>query len=88
MTLEIDIPADISSALEKRWQNVSRQALEGLAIKAYREGVLTRSQARRLLGFETATELDAFMSQAGVPFPYAVEDFEADIKTLDNLGIR
>ena len=83
VTVEIDIPADISSALEERWKNLSRQALEGLAIKAYREGVLTRSQARRLLGFETAVELDSFMAAAGVSFPYTVDDFDGDVRTLD-----
>lgn len=83
VTVELHIPADISSVLEARWENLSRQALEGLAIKAYREGVLSRSEVRRLLGFETAGELDVFMAKAGVSFPYAVEDFDADVDVLD-----
>jgi hypothetical protein len=31
-----------------------------------------------MLGFETGTEVDAFMKRAGVPFDYTLDDFEHD----------
>ncbi|HME11773.1 MAG TPA: UPF0175 family protein [Candidatus Acidoferrum sp.] len=85
MTLKIEIPDDIQDHLAKEWGDLPRHALEALAVQGYRARVLSRSQVRRMLGFATGTEVDAFMTQAGVPFDYTVEDFAADGETSEYL---
>ncbi len=40
-----------------------------------------------MLRFETGLQVDEFMKREGVPFPYEVEDFEADIETLTRAGM-
>jgi hypothetical protein len=86
MVVEIHLPEDISAALERRWRDLPRHILETLAIEGYRSRALSRSQVRRLLGFETSLEVDVFMSKAGVPFPYSVADLEHDIETHQRIG--
>jgi predicted HTH domain antitoxin len=87
MAVKIDLPEDIEHHLEKEWGNLPRHALETLAIEGYRERVLSRSQVRRMLGFETGVEVDEFMKRAGVPLDYSVDDFEHDGETSRYLRI-
>lgn len=86
MTVQIDIPEDISAALERQWRDLPRHILETLAIEGYRSRALSRSQVRRLLGFKTVLEVDAFMAKANVPFPYSAADLEHDIETHERVG--
>jgi predicted HTH domain antitoxin len=85
MEVKIEIPDDVKRRLERDWGDVSRHALERLAIEGYSLGVLSRAQVRRMLGFETRTEVDEFMARHGVPFDYTVEDFELDAGTSRHL---
>ena len=86
MTVQIEIPEDISAALERQWRDLPRHILETLAVEAYRSRALSRSQVRRLLGFQTSLEVDSFMAKADVPFPYSVADLEHDIETHQRIG--
>ncbi len=81
MAVKIELPEDIEHYLERHWGDLPRHALESLAIEGYRARVLSRSQVRRMLGFETTAEADEFMKRAGVPFDYTVDDFEHDAET-------
>jgi hypothetical protein len=36
MRVTIDLPADVSAALEERWNDVSRRAPEAVAVEGYR----------------------------------------------------
>lgn len=81
MAVKIELPEDIEHHLERQWGDLPRHALETLAIEGYRARVLSRSQVRRMLGFETGAEVDKFMKRAGVPFDYTVDDFEHDAET-------
>ena len=85
MALKIELPEDIEHHLEKEWGDLPRHALETLATEGYRARVLSRSQVRRMLGFETGGEVDEFMKRAGVPFDYTVEDFRSDEETSQHL---
>jgi hypothetical protein len=85
MTVRFDLPEDIEVSLEKQWGNLPRHALEALAIESYRARVLSRSQVRRMLGFETRAEVDEFMNRAGIPFDYTIDDFEHDEETSRHL---
>ncbi|MBI3744170.1 MAG: UPF0175 family protein [Chloroflexi bacterium] len=52
MALSIEMPDDVRSALEQRWGDLSRRLTEDLAIDGYRQGLLSLSQVRRLLGLK------------------------------------
>jgi len=85
VSLTIELPEDIETCLQNRWGDLPRHALEALAIEGYRTRVLSRSQVRRMLGFETRTEVDQFMTRAGIPFDYTIDDFEHDAETTQRL---
>ena len=81
MALKIELPKDIEHHLQERWGDLHRHALEMLAIDGYRARVLSRSQVRRMLGFDTGAEVDDFMQRAGIPFDYTLDDFQHDEET-------
>jgi hypothetical protein len=86
MQITLDLPEDIAQGLESVWQNLPRAALESLALEAYRSNALTAAQIRRLLGFETAMQVDAFLTEHQI-FDYTVADFEQDCETLRQLRL-
>ena len=45
MQVTLDLPDDISAVLEGRWPDLPRQALEALAVEAYRTGALTNRRS-------------------------------------------
>ncbi|HEV7844102.1 MAG TPA: UPF0175 family protein [Pyrinomonadaceae bacterium] len=81
MSVTIELPEEIEQQLETEWGNLPRRALEAVALEGYRSGALTLSQLRRMLGFETRMEADAFLKQHGVYLDYSVEDLERDRET-------
>ena len=87
MHLTIDLPADISEALKELWSGLSRHALETLAVDAYRTGVLSESQGKRLLGFENRFQLHALLKQFHVPLRYTGLDPQNDLAAHRELGI-
>jgi len=87
MSVTIELPEDISVALEGQWDNVPRRSLEAIAVEAYRTGALTESQIRRLLGFETRFQVHALLKEHQVPLRYTAADLEADLSAHRQLGI-
>lgn len=87
MRITLDLPEDIAQGLETQLGDLSRAALEGLALEAYRSQALTAAEVRRLLGFETRMQTDAFLKQHEV-FEYSADDFESDVNTLRELRER
>ena len=84
MQITLELPEDIVQELTSRWKDVSRAALESLALEAYRSRALTAAQLRRLLGFETRMQVDAFLKEHEV-YDLTVADFEQDRATLRRL---
>ena len=84
MQITLDLPEDIAQGLETKWKDLPRAALESLALEAYRSRALTAAQLRRLLGFETGMQTDAFLKEHEV-YDFTVEDFEQDRETLREL---
>ena len=75
MDVTISLPEDISESLSGQWGNVSRHALETIAVEGYRTGALTETQVRRLLGLETRFEVHALLKEHRVPYaPLAAPD--------------
>ena len=87
MQVTLDLPDDISAALEEQWKDLPRQALEALAVEGYRTGALTEAQVRRLLGFETRFEVHALLKEHRVPLRYSEADLEDDLAAHRELGI-
>ena len=63
MQLILDLPDELFAALAPSGQDLSRAALEAIALEAYREHKLTFAQLRHLLGFASPYELDGFLKQ-------------------------
>jgi hypothetical protein len=87
MRITLELPEDIAHGLESRWKDLPRAALESLALEAYRSHAVTGPQLRRLLGFETSMQVDAFLKEHEI-YDYTAEDFEQDQETLRQLRVR
>lgn len=87
MHLTIDLPPDISEVLQARWGDMSRRALEAVAVEAYRTGVLSESQIKRLLGFENRLQVHALLKEHQVAYRYSGLDLQDDLATHRELGI-
>jgi predicted HTH domain antitoxin len=75
--VSIEVPDDIRSVLETQWGDLSRHLREELAMDGYRQGLLSLSQVRRLLGLATRWEAQEFLGRRGVPV------FDFDPSELD-----
>jgi hypothetical protein len=74
----LDLPDDIVAQLAQGGQDLSRAALEALAIDAYRMNRITGYQLSQLLDIPSRYELDAFLKLHGVPLEYTIDDFERE----------
>jgi hypothetical protein len=86
MDLTVHIPDDFASRMSAEGIDLSRRALEGLAIEEYRSGRLTRPELRRLLDFETRYELDGFLQKHGIYDGYTFEEIEQQVEDLKLRG--
>lgn len=87
MKVTIQLPDDISAALEGRWDDVRRRSLEAIAVEGYRTGALTESQVRRVLELATRFEVHALLKEHQVPLRYTEADVENDMAVHRELGI-
>jgi len=78
------IPDELLSGASEK---VSRQILEQFVLEGYKKRKLTTKQVGELLGFSTRFEVDDFLHRHEA-FDYSVEDLEADLKTLKDLGLK
>lgn len=84
-TVSFDIPEAIKNLLAAEWGDVSRAAIESLAIESYRTGKLTIGQVASLLGLETRWDVERWLGERGVEWNYDIQEFEDDLRTLDDL---
>ena len=87
MNVAFNLPEDIADSLRSHWGNVSRRALEALAVDGYRTGALTESQIKRLFGFESRFQVHALLKEHAVPYRYSEADAEEDLAAHRELGI-
>ncbi|MBI3490948.1 MAG: UPF0175 family protein [Acidobacteria bacterium] len=85
--IAVDLPEDIAKRLETAWRDVSRGALEAVALEGYRVGALTRDQVGRLLGL-SLWDTEAFLKERQAYLAYNEEDFEQDRRDLDRIAPR
>ena len=81
MSVTIELPEEIEQQLETEWGDLPRRALEAVALEGYRSGALTLAQLRRMLGFATRMEADAFLKRRGIYLEYTEADLERDRET-------
>jgi hypothetical protein len=86
MNLIIEIPDEVAERLTAEGGDLSRRALEALALEEYKRGRLTKPELRRLLGFSTRIELDAFLKAHEVFGSYKPADLARDRRDLQRLG--
>jgi len=87
MQIKFELPEDIAQGLKAKWTDLPRVALESLALEAYRSNSLSAAQLRRLLGFETRMQVDAFLKDHEL-YDFTTVDFEQDCETLRHVRAR
>ena len=85
MRIWLDLPDNVVAQLAEQGQDLSRSALEAMAIDAYRMQRLTSHQLCQLLDISSRDELDRFLKHHGVPLEYTIEDFEHERATSARL---
>ena len=87
MNVIVEIPDDVAERLSAAGGDLSRRALEALLADEYRQGRLTKSDLRRLLGFETSDQIDGFLKAHDVWIEYTLEDLDRERAGLRRLGL-
>jgi predicted HTH domain antitoxin len=85
--IAVELPEDIVKRLETAWQDVSRGALEAIALEGYRDGTLSREQIGRILAL-SFWETEAFLKERQAYLAYDEEDLNQDRRDLDRLDSR
>ena len=78
MKVSLEVPESLAKRLGGSAANLSRAALEALAIDAYRLHRITGFELQELLEIESRVELERLLKQHEVPLDYTIEDFEAE----------
>ena len=86
MELIVRIPDELASRMSASGVDLSRRALEALALEEFKSGRITKPELRRLLGFGTRYRLDGFLKSHDVYEDYTMEDFEREQEALKSLG--
>jgi hypothetical protein len=86
MEVAFNIPDEIAARLTQTGSDLSRRALEGLALDEYKNGHLSKPELRAMLGLGRI-ELDGFLKSREVFDEYTLEDFEEEHRALKELGL-
>jgi hypothetical protein len=78
MTITVEIPEEFAGQLIAAGKDPARTALEAIALEGYRSDRLSAAEIRKLLGFDTRMEVDAFLKEHGAFLPYTEEDLAHD----------
>lgn len=77
ITVTLEIPEDLADLLRSGGRDLSRAALEALAVEGYRAKRLSDAQFRRLLGL-SRLEADGLLKAHGVWLDYTIDDFNRE----------
>lgn len=84
MNLELQIPDDVARILSAEYADLTRAAVEALALEGYRSNRLSDGQLRQMLGFSSRMQVHAFLKERGVPLNYSMADLEYDRETSND----
>jgi len=78
MEVTINLPEDVAEVFLNNGENLEREVLEATALEGYREGKLSQAQVRRMLGFATDMQVDAFLKEHQIYLEYDLEDLKRE----------
>ncbi len=81
----IDIPDEIAAQLTAGGRELSRTAVEALALEAYRLGTLTQLQVGHLLGL-TRIETEDFLARHADLYDFDPSELRREAQTLASLS--
>ena len=82
MDVRLQIPDDVALVIQGQQPDLSRAALEALALEGYRSERLSEGQVRRLLGFKTRIQVHAFLKDHNVYLHFPISELESDLASL------
>lgn len=86
MEVTLKIPDDLAQQLSADGRDLTRKALEALALEGYRERMLTLYQVSELLGF-SRIEAEDFLGKHDVPLASIQEsDLDRESRLFDALS--
>jgi hypothetical protein len=90
MAVEIafNLPENVAEKLKKQGADLSRLSFEKLVCSLYRDGELTHREAMEALGAPGRHAMDEILSRHNMHREWTREEFEADLKTMDQLRAR
>jgi hypothetical protein len=83
----LDIPDEIAAQLTSPGQEISRAALEALALEAYRRAALTQLQVGHLLGL-SRIQTEDFLAQHIDVYDYEPAELKREAEALAHLSDR
>lgn len=86
MEVAFQIPDDLASRINASSCDLSRRALEAIALEEYQGGHITKPELRRLLGLGRIA-LDGFLKSRNVFDEYTLDDFEEERRALKDRGL-
>lgn len=78
MEVTINLPEDVAKVFLANGENIEREVLEATALEGYRSGKLSQAQIKRMLGFETDMQADAFLKEHKVYLEYDLDDVKRE----------
>lgn len=84
-TIVLNVPEDIARELASASGDLTRAALESLALEGYRSGHLSEEQVRRMLDLESRFEVHAFLKAHNVYLNYTEDDLRSDLEIARGL---
>ena len=87
MIVTVELPDDIARALAAHGEDLSRRALEGLAISGYRQESLSQLQVGQMLGL-SRIETENFLAQHTDLYNYDPNELRREAQELEGFGQR
>ena len=81
MQVHLEIPEDLAKQLAPDPDDLTRAAIEAVALEGVRSGKLMVAQAGRLLGLQSRYEMDGFLKAHGVFLDLTLDDVRRDSDT-------
>ena len=82
MDVCISVPDEVFQKIQAQWNDLSRSALEALAIEAYRAEILTEAEVQLMLSFASRWDTDRFLNGVQAYLDYTGEDLDQDISAI------
>ncbi len=86
MAITIELPLDVEELLRTVWPNLSRRALEAVALEGYRDGALSRGKVAELLGL-TFSESESLLKRHELHSDYGSGELQRDLDLIKRLPL-